>query len=113
MSDISKQLCERAGIPKQCSSDLGFDVEDACRTKKEDGCEGCEFLVYPSFENPANLIKLLEIMFLFPFNFKSYDTYKESVLNGAIEEAKAGNAEFIKALQSGEWSYWDEWNNNL
>ena len=93
MSDISKQLCELAGIEAQ--SYYAVNKNDSRELKR----------VYPSFENSENFVNLLEVMFLFKFNFKELDTYVESVLNGALEEVKAGNAEFIKLLQEQEWSY--------
>jgi hypothetical protein len=60
--------------------------------------------VYPDFEQDENFVKLLEVMFLYDFNFERKQTYKESILNTAISEAKV-NEEFRKDCLKGSWIY--------
>lgn len=107
----SKELCELLGIaPKYATRSLrtGYEQSYSYKTKEEAenmDCEVFELARFPDFQNNAeNFVRLLEVMFLFDFNFERKATYKESILCAALNEAKVNN-EFKQAAQQVDWSY--------
>jgi len=126
MSELSKQICESAGISPKCDvveCDYEWEPQGKC-----DGttCEKCDHegkttvVIYPDFEeNNNNFVKLLEVAWEFKLDFCNLangsnecsfrQKFLEEVILHALESnrelTEEGKNQFKQALQQQEWEF--------
>ena len=78
--DLSRQLCELAGIEthelcNDCTDDNGNPITDPENDCKFYPCGNpCHRVYYPNFESPENFVKLLEVYLNTSNDYISFDT---------------------------------------
>ena len=100
MSELSKTLCELAGIEAKYyfKASAGDYVKGTKYAYEHQSKDDKWKVIYPNFETPENFVKLLECLFQFPFDCQEKETYIKSILCGTIKKLENEECGELKQL---------------